>query len=64
VAIIGGTLTSTVLTLLVVPSCYDVIEIISDRLFRRQSLTQQHQSINQPEPGSAPPLQAKVLPFK
>ena len=32
VAIIGGTITSTLLTLLVVPSFYDSIEIRRDRL--------------------------------
>jgi HAE1 family hydrophobic/amphiphilic exporter-1 len=39
VAIIGGTITSTMLTLLVIPSFYDSIEIWRDRLlglFRRR----------------------------
>lgn len=39
IAIIGGTLTATVLTLLVVPAFYDSIEIASERMlakFRRQ----------------------------
>jgi HAE1 family hydrophobic/amphiphilic exporter-1 len=39
VAIIGGTITSTLLTLLVIPSFYDSIEIWRDRfvgLFRRR----------------------------
>jgi len=35
VAIIGGTITSTVLTLLVVPSFYDSIEIARDRMFAK-----------------------------
>ena len=35
VAIIGGTITSTVLTLLVVPSFYDSIEISRDRMFAK-----------------------------
>jgi len=35
VAIIGGTITSTVLTLLVVPSFYDSIEIAKDRMFAK-----------------------------
>jgi multidrug efflux pump subunit AcrB len=41
IAIIGGTITATMLTLLVVPSFYDSIEIAHDRMFaklhRRQS---------------------------
>jgi len=42
VAIIGGTITSTLLTLLVVPTFYDSIEIARDRAFakyRRRALT-------------------------
>ena len=42
VAIIGGTITSTLLTLLVIPSFYDSIETTRDRIvgfFRRQSAT-------------------------
>jgi HAE1 family hydrophobic/amphiphilic exporter-1 len=35
VAIIGGTLTSTLLTLLIVPSFYDSIEISRDRMFAK-----------------------------
>jgi HAE1 family hydrophobic/amphiphilic exporter-1 len=35
VAIIGGTITSTLLTLLVVPTFYDSIEIARDRAFER-----------------------------
>ncbi len=35
VAIIGGTITSTILTLLVVPSFYDSIEIARDRMFAK-----------------------------
>ncbi len=35
VAIIGGTITSTILTLLVVPTFYDSIEISRDRLFAK-----------------------------
>jgi len=35
VAIIGGTITSTLLTLLVVPSFYDSIEIAKDRMFAK-----------------------------
>ena len=42
IAIIGGTITSTLLTLLVVPTFYDGIEILSDKLFRRKSLAQHH----------------------
>lgn len=42
IAIIGGTITSTFLTLLVLPSFYDVIEIFSDWLFRRQSRSAGH----------------------
>jgi HAE1 family hydrophobic/amphiphilic exporter-1 len=41
VAIIGGTITSTLLTLLVVPTIYDSIEISRDRAiakFRRRAL--------------------------
>jgi HAE1 family hydrophobic/amphiphilic exporter-1 len=40
VAIIGGTITSTLLTLLVIPSFYDSIEIAHDRMlakFRRRA---------------------------
>jgi hydrophobe/amphiphile efflux-1 (HAE1) family protein len=37
IAIIGGMITSTLLTLLVVPTVYDLIEIGSDKLFRRKS---------------------------
>jgi hydrophobic/amphiphilic exporter-1 (mainly G- bacteria), HAE1 family len=36
ISIIGGTITSTFLTLLVVPTFYDGIEAISDKLFRRK----------------------------
>jgi HAE1 family hydrophobic/amphiphilic exporter-1 len=42
VAIIGGTITSTLLTLLVVPTIYDSIEIARDRAFakyRRRAAT-------------------------
>ena len=35
VAIIGGTITSTLLTLLVVPSFYDSIELKRDHLFAK-----------------------------
>lgn len=35
IAIIGGTITSTILTLLVVPSFYDSIEIARDRMFAK-----------------------------
>jgi HAE1 family hydrophobic/amphiphilic exporter-1 len=35
VAIIGGTITSTLLTLLVVPTFYDAIEISRDRAFAK-----------------------------
>jgi hypothetical protein len=35
VAIIGGTITSTVLTLLVVPTFYDSIEISKDRMIAK-----------------------------
>jgi len=35
VAIIGGTITSTILTLLVVPTFYDSIEIARDRAFAK-----------------------------
>jgi len=35
VAIIGGTITSTLLTLLVVPTFYDSIEIARDRAFAK-----------------------------
>ena len=35
VAIIGGTITSTLLTLLVVPTFYDSIEIARDRMFAK-----------------------------
>ena len=35
VAIIGGTITSTLLTLLVIPSFYDSIEIARDRMFAK-----------------------------
>jgi HAE1 family hydrophobic/amphiphilic exporter-1 len=35
VAIIGGTITSTILTLLVVPSFYDSIEIARDRMIAK-----------------------------
>jgi hypothetical protein len=35
VAIIGGTITSTMLTLLVVPTIYDSIEISRDRAFAK-----------------------------
>ncbi len=38
VAIIGGTITSTLLTLLVVPTFYDSIEIARDRMFAKFSL--------------------------
>src|SRR5258707_7854423 len=37
VAIIGGTITSTLLTLLVVPTFYDSIEIARDRAFAKYS---------------------------
>lgn len=40
IAIIGGTITSTFLTLLVVPTFYDLIEIGADRLFGRKSLAE------------------------
>ncbi len=36
IAIIGGMITSTILTLLVLPTVYDLIEIGSDRVFRRK----------------------------
>lgn len=42
IAIIGGTVTSTFLTLLVLPSFYDVIEIFGDRVFRRQLRSSGH----------------------
>lgn len=42
IAIIGGTITSTVLTLLVVPTFYDLIEIGADKVFRRTSLASKH----------------------
>jgi HAE1 family hydrophobic/amphiphilic exporter-1 len=35
VAIIGGTITSTLLTLLVIPSFYDSIELMRDHLFEK-----------------------------
>jgi len=35
IAIIGGTITSTILTLLVVPSFYDSIEIARDRMMAK-----------------------------
>jgi HAE1 family hydrophobic/amphiphilic exporter-1 len=35
IAIIGGTITSTILTLLVVPTFYDSIEIAHDRMFAK-----------------------------
>jgi hypothetical protein len=35
IAIIGGTITSTMLTLLVVPTFYDSIEIARDRMFAK-----------------------------
>jgi hypothetical protein len=35
IAIIGGTITATMLTLLVVPSFYDSIEIAHDRMFAK-----------------------------
>jgi HAE1 family hydrophobic/amphiphilic exporter-1 len=35
IAIIGGTITSTILTLLVVPTFYDSIEISRDRMFAK-----------------------------
>jgi HAE1 family hydrophobic/amphiphilic exporter-1 len=35
VAIIGGTITSTILTLLVIPSFYDSIELMRDHLFEK-----------------------------
>ncbi|HEU4376115.1 MAG TPA: efflux RND transporter permease subunit, partial [Telluria sp.] len=35
IAIIGGTITSTILTLLVVPTFYDSIEIARDRMFAK-----------------------------
>jgi ABC-type enterochelin transport system permease subunit len=35
IAIIGGTITSTLLTLLVVPSFYDSIEVAHDRMFAK-----------------------------
>lgn len=37
IAIIGGTITSTILTLLVVPSFYDSIEIARDRMFAKMN---------------------------
>ncbi len=42
IAIIGGTVTSTVLTLLVLPSFYDVIEILGDWVFRRELRSSAH----------------------
>jgi HAE1 family hydrophobic/amphiphilic exporter-1 len=42
IAIIGGTITSTFLTLLVVPTFYDLIEIAADKLFGRKSLAEKH----------------------
>jgi HAE1 family hydrophobic/amphiphilic exporter-1 len=41
VAIIGGTITSTLLTLLVIPSFYDSIEIARDRMFAKFGLRAQ-----------------------
>jgi HAE1 family hydrophobic/amphiphilic exporter-1 len=41
VAIIGGTITSTMLTLLVVPTFYDSIEVTRDSLARRFALRRQ-----------------------
>ena len=42
VAIIGGTITSTLLTLLVVPTFYDSIEISKDRFFAKLQLRMRH----------------------
>ncbi|MBK9571489.1 MAG: efflux RND transporter permease subunit [Rhodoferax sp.] len=42
VAIIGGTITSTLLTLLVVPTFYDSIEIARDRMVAKFQLRAQH----------------------
>ena len=42
VAIIGGTITSTVLTLLVVPTFYDLIEIGADNMLGRKSLASKY----------------------
>jgi HAE1 family hydrophobic/amphiphilic exporter-1 len=44
VAIIGGTITSTLLTLLVVPTFYDSIEIARDRMLAKYSLRAQTQN--------------------
>ncbi len=57
IAIIGGTITSTLLTLLVVPTFYDGIETLCDKLFRRKSITQslaQHGAGESPEPSAEP----------
>jgi hydrophobic/amphiphilic exporter-1 (mainly G- bacteria), HAE1 family len=57
IAIIGGTITSTLLTLLVVPTFYDGIETLCDKLFRRKSIAQnlaQHGAGESPEPSAAP----------
>jgi HAE1 family hydrophobic/amphiphilic exporter-1 len=53
VAIIGGTITSTLLTLLVVPTFYDSIEISRDRAFEKFRLRAQRRN----------PLVAFVLTF-
>jgi hydrophobic/amphiphilic exporter-1 (mainly G- bacteria), HAE1 family len=42
IAIIGGTITATVLTLLVVPAFYDSIEIARDRMFAKLRRRQAH----------------------
>ena len=44
VAIIGGTITSTLLTLLVVPTFYDSIEIARDRMLAKLKLRAQRQN--------------------
>ena len=44
VAIIGGTITSTLLTLLVVPTFYDSIEIARDRMFAKFHRRCEHQN--------------------
>ncbi len=47
IAIIGGTITSTILTLLVVPSFYDSIEIARDRMMAkmRRRADRYHQAL-------------------
>jgi hypothetical protein len=44
VAIIGGTITSTLLTLLVVPTFYDSIEISRDRMLAKFWMRTQHRN--------------------